>query len=115
MAELVRDAGQGPGHRLADVSWPSEITPVIGTGRAFRTWVIRPARSLAVDDSRLRARRISPERQSRKTQRTSWPTSGCSPSMARMTRRWWRRQRLQPLGVGGGQGPRARRSGPGGW
>ena len=40
-------------------------------------------RSFSVAPKRLRASRTSPETQSRSTQRTSCPTSGCNPSRAR--------------------------------
>ena len=63
-----------------------------------------------VDDKRLLARRISPERQSRSTQRTSWPTENLMADVgleavdgqddAALGPQQW----TQPLGIGGGQG-----------
>jgi hypothetical protein len=66
--------------------WPSEITPMTGTESARFTFRNSGARSLSVAESRLRASSTSPEMQSRITHSTSWPTSGCRPSMARITR-----------------------------
>src|SRR3954463_669111 len=64
---------------------PSETTPRIGTGSAAFTSRSSAARSASVPLSRLRASSGSPVRQSRITQSTSWPTSGCIPSSARPT------------------------------
>src|SRR5215468_10642865 len=76
--------------------WPSVMTPTMGTWSACCTSRKRVARSSWVSESKLRARSISPERQSRRTQRTSWPTSGWRPARAKMPRpracvRRWRR------------------------
>ena len=49
------------------------------------TSVSKAVRSPCVLRSLGRARRISSERQSRMTQRTSCPTSGCKPSSAKIT------------------------------
>ena len=86
------------------LSWPSETTPVMGTGKAWRTSVSSAVRSLVVADSRLRASSTSPERQSRSTHRTSWPTSGCRPSMASTDAALLAQEGVQPLAVGRGQG-----------
>src|SRR5512135_3294679 len=63
------------------------MAAMMGTGKARRASVNSAFRSLMVAERRLRASRISPERQSRSTHKTSWPTSGCRPSMANTARR----------------------------
>src|SRR5262249_47826787 len=101
--------------------WPSETTAATGTPTARVARSISPARSSWVADSRLWASRTRPLRQSRSTHSTSWPTSGCKPSSARMTRPWARRDSarrrglvaaVQRVGDGtGGQDDAARRQG----
>src|SRR5436309_2767018 len=70
------------------VSSPSEITPLTATFSSVSsclTCLSKAVRSPWLLLSKGRANRISSERQSRITQSTSCPTSGCNPSMARMT------------------------------
>src|SRR6266699_6039805 len=64
------------------VSSPSEITPLTATfswSSCCLTSRSSAVRSPCVLRSLGRANRISSERQSRTTQSTSWPTSGCKP------------------------------------
>src|SRR5215208_3653727 len=65
---------------------PSLTTPVIGTPIVAASSATSAARSALVAESRLLASSTSPDRQSRSTHKTSCPTSGCSPSRARITR-----------------------------
>jgi hypothetical protein len=88
LAKLVRHARESLLHGRRIEVCPSLITPATGTPTASATSRSNGARSAAVLDNRLRASNTSPERQSRTTQSTSWPTSGCKPSIARITRPW---------------------------
>src|SRR3954453_18466017 len=96
VAELVRHAGKsllhGPADRglpiadhARDLPAPAPPPPPPPPRAPARRGGGGPA---AVPDSKLRASKTSPERQSRTTQSTSWPTSGCKPSIARITRPW---------------------------
>src|SRR6266704_2513912 len=67
------------------VCCPSEMTPRMGTGTASLTSPSKVARSPRVLLSKVRASSTSPDKQSRIIQSTSWPTSGCIPSMASST------------------------------
>ena len=87
LAQLVRHPRQHLGHRLADRVLAVGDDPGDrhrARGAAPRA-AARPGPAAGAD-SRLLASRISPERQSRTTHSTSCPTSGCRPSMARITR-----------------------------
>ena len=77
---------------------------MIGTGRTFRTWSIRPARSWAVDDSRLLARR------SRREAVAEHPEDLVADIRLQAVDRQddaalRAQQRTESLGIGRGQGP----------
>jgi len=57
----------------------------MGVGKAFRTSVSRAVKSVAVADRSLFASYTSPDLQSRRTDKSSWPKSGCTPSRASAT------------------------------
>src|SRR5258707_12755506 len=79
------------------VCCPSEMTPRMGTGTASLTSPSKVARSPRVLLSKVRASSTSPDKQSRIIQSTSWPTSGCIPSMASSTWRGSLESGLDPL------------------
>ena len=78
---------------------------MIGTGRARRTWSIRPARSLAVDDKQapgqedLAGEAVAQDPEDLVADVGLQAVDGQDDAALRAE------QRAQPLGVGGGQGP----------
>ena len=88
LAQLVRHPTSTRATARRMGCWPSEITPITGTSSSPMASSSRPTRDSSVALRRLLAKSTSPERQSLRTHKTSWPTSGCRPSKARTTRPW---------------------------
>ncbi len=82
MRDVTKDRGNGLADRLLAVGDDG--------GNRHLQRVTNLAQQLGqiglVEDSRRRTSRISRESTSRSSHKTSWPTSGCMPSSARMTR-----------------------------
>ena len=90
---------------LRMLSWPSETAPVIGTGRALFTWVIRPARSLAVDEQEALGQEDLAGEAVAEHPEDLMADVGLQAVDGQDDAALGAQQRLQPLGIGRGQGP----------